>query len=89
FDMNRDHITASQPEVRAVRAQLVRYSPLTMLDIHGYVTCTLIEPATGPHGDNYEYDLYIRHALRNALAMEQAVLATGEQRASCADTDGG
>ncbi|MDG4792513.1 M14 family metallopeptidase [Micromonospora sp. WMMD1082] len=89
FDMNRDYITASQPEVRAVRAQLVRYSPLTMLDIHGYVTCTLIEPTTGPHGDNYEYDLYIRHALRHALAMEQAVLATGEERATCANPDGG
>ncbi|WP_158603444.1 M14 family metallopeptidase [Micromonospora radicis] len=88
FDMNRDFITASQPEVRAVRAQLVRYSPLTMLDIHGYVSCTLIEPTTGPHGDNYEYDLYIRHALRNALAMERAVLATGETRASCANPDG-
>ncbi|WP_341719570.1 M14 family metallopeptidase [Micromonospora sp. FIMYZ51] len=88
FDMNRDYITASQPEVRAVRAQLVRYSPLTMLDIHGYVSCTLIEPTTGPHGDNYEYDLYIKHALRNALAMEQAVLATGENRASCQNQDG-
>ncbi|BCJ57920.1 M14 family metallopeptidase [Micromonospora endophytica] len=88
FDMNRDYITASQPEVRAVRAQLVRYSPLTMLDIHGYVSCTLIEPTTGPHGDNYEYDLYIKHALRNALAMEQAILATGETRATCANPDG-
>ncbi|HEX5596937.1 MAG TPA: M14 family metallopeptidase, partial [Micromonosporaceae bacterium] len=88
FDMNRDYITASQPEVRAVRAQLVRYSPLTMLDLHGYVSCTLIEPTTGPHGDNYEYDLYIRHALRNALAMERAVLATGETRATCANPNG-
>ncbi|MFD6751890.1 M14 family metallopeptidase [Micromonospora gifhornensis] len=88
FDMNRDFITASQPEVRAVRAQLVRYSPLTMLDIHGYVNCTLIEPTTGPHGDNYEYDLYIKHALRNALSMERAVLATGETRASCVNSDG-
>jgi hypothetical protein len=89
FDMNRDYITGSQPEVRAVRQQLVRYSPLTMLDIHGYVTCTLIEPTTGPHGDNYEYDLYIYHALRNALAMEQAIIDTGETRATCATADGG
>ena len=88
FDMNRDYITASQPEVRAVRAQLVRYSPLTMLDIHGYVSCTLIEPTTGPHGDNYEYDLYIKHALRNALAMEQAIVATGETRATCTNPNG-
>nr|WP_246210877.1 M14 family zinc carboxypeptidase [Phytoactinopolyspora alkaliphila] len=79
FDMNRDYITASQPEVRAVRAQIARYSPLTMLDIHGYVWSNstgagLIEPTTGPHGDNYEYDLYIPQALRHALAMEDRVL---------------
>jgi hypothetical protein len=78
FDMNRDWITQSQPENVAVRDQFIRYNPLTMLDMHGYVNFTLIEPTTGPHGENYEYDLYIRNALRNALAMEEAVLATGE-----------
>jgi hypothetical protein len=80
FDINRDYITASQPESRAVRAQLIRYEPLTMLDEHGYVNPTLIEPTTGPHGENYEYDLYIRQAIRNGLAMEDAVLALGEPR---------
>jgi hypothetical protein len=89
FDVNRDYITASQPEARAVRAQIVRYDPLTFLDIHGYVNCTLIEPTTGPHGENYEYDLYIRHAIRNALSMEQAIIATGETRATCAVSGGG
>ncbi len=74
FDMNRDFITQSQPETRILRDQLIRYDPLTMLDQHGYVGPTLIEPTTGPHGDNYEYDLYIRHALRHALAMEERVL---------------
>jgi hypothetical protein len=78
FDMNRDWITQSQPENLAVRDQMIRYNPLTFLDQHGYVNLTLIEPTTGPHGENYEYDLYIRNALRNALAMEEAVLATGE-----------
>jgi hypothetical protein len=75
FDMNRDFITQSQPETRAVRDQMVRYDPLTLLDQHGYVGPTLIEPTTGPHGDNYEYDLYIANALRHALAMEERVLA--------------
>jgi hypothetical protein len=75
FDMNRDFVTVSQPEVRAVRDQMVRYSPLTMLDMHGYVWPTLIEPTTGPHGDNYEYDLYIPKALRNGLAMEARVVS--------------
>jgi rhodanese-related sulfurtransferase len=78
FDMNRDHITQSQPEVRIFRDNLIRYDPLTFLDQHGYVQFTLIEPTTGPHGENYEYDLYFPNALSNALAMEQAVLATGE-----------
>lgn len=74
FDMNRDFITQSQPEVRVMRDQLIRYDPLTMIDLHGYVGGTLIEPTTGPHGENYEYDLYIRNALRNALAMEAKVV---------------
>lgn len=85
FDLNRDYITQSQPEARAVKTQLLRYDPLTMLDQHGYTGTTLIEPTTGPHGENYEYDLYIRHALRNALAMEEAVLALDEPRASAVD----
>jgi hypothetical protein len=89
FDINRDYITQSQPESRVVRDQLLRYDPLTFLDIHGYVNCTLIEPTTGPHGENYEYDLYIRHAIRNALSMEQAIIDTGETRATCATADGG
>jgi hypothetical protein len=75
FDMNRDFITQSQPETRIVRDQLLRYDPLTMLDLHGYVSRTLIEPTTGPHGENYEWDLYIRNALPNGLAMEERVLA--------------
>lgn len=91
FDMNRDYITASQPEVRAVRQQIVRYSPLTMLDIHGYVWSNttgngLIEPTTGPHGDNYEYDLYIPQALRQGLAMEDRVLSqVGDDLAAFAE----
>ncbi|TDC51736.1 peptidase M28 [Jiangella ureilytica] len=85
FDLNRDYITGSQPESRAVRAQLIRYEPLTMLDEHGYVNPTLIEPTTGPHGENYEYDLYIRQAIRNGLAMEDAVLALGEPRVTEVD----
>lgn len=89
FDLNRDHITGSQPESRVIREQMVRYSPMTMLDLHGYVNCTLIEPTTGPHGIDYEYDLYIYHAIRNALAMEAAIIATGEERATCSDGQGG
>lgn len=77
FDMNRDFLTATQPEVIAVRDALVRTQPLVMVDMHGYVNGTLIEPTTPPHGENYEYDLFIKHAYPNGLGMEQAVLDLG------------
>lgn len=77
FDMNRDFITASQPEVRGVRQALIDTQPLVMLDLHGYVNGTLIEPTTPPHGENYEYDLFIKHAYPNGLAMEEAVNGLG------------
>lgn len=84
FDMNRDFITATQPEVVAVRDALIRTQPLVMLDLHGYVNGTLIEPTTPPHGENYEYDLFIKHAYPNGLGMEQAILDLG----LTADDDG-
>ena len=74
FDMNRDFITASQPEVVAVRDTIIDVQPLVLLDQHGYVAGTLIEPTTAPHGQNYEYDLFIKHALPNGEAMEAALL---------------
>ena len=77
FDMNRDFLTATQPEVIAVRDALVRTQPMVMLDLHGYVNGTLIEPTTPPHGENYEYDLFIKHAYPNGLGMEQAILDLG------------
>ncbi|WP_256838400.1 M14 family zinc carboxypeptidase [Ornithinimicrobium faecis] len=77
FDMNRDFLTATQPEVIAVRDALIRTQPMVMVDLHGYVNGTLIEPTTPPHGENYEYDLFIKHAYPNGLGMEQAVLDLG------------
>ncbi|MEO3870991.1 M14 family zinc carboxypeptidase [Nonomuraea sp. B12E4] len=77
FDMNRDFITASQPEVRAMRQVMIDTQPVTMIDLHGYVNGTLIEPTTPPHGANYEYDLFIQNTYANGLGMEAAVNALG------------
>ncbi|SFB26810.1 Zinc carboxypeptidase [Amycolatopsis marina] len=85
FDVNRDHITSTQPESRAVRDVVIGTQPLVMLDEHGYTGTTLIEPATPPHGQNYEYDLYIKHAYANALGMEKAVGELGYPETSGAD----
>lgn len=79
FDLNRDFITASQPEVRATIAQLAKWNPMVMLDLHGFVNPMLIEPCTPPHNPNYEYDLYIKWALPQAEAMAAEVFErTGE-----------
>ncbi|MFH0518905.1 M14 family zinc carboxypeptidase [Streptomyces sp. M41] len=77
FDMNRDFVTASQPEVRAMRQIMVTKQPAVMLDLHGYVNGTLIEPTTPPHGENYEYDLFLKNTYANALGMEAAVNGLG------------
>jgi len=85
FDINRDHITSSQPESRAVRDVVIATQPVVMLDEHGYTGTTLIEPSSAPHGQNYDYDLYIRHAYPNALGMEAAVAALGHPETARAD----
>ncbi|MEU7900091.1 M14 family zinc carboxypeptidase [Nonomuraea sp. NPDC049152] len=77
FDLNRDFVTASQPETRAMRQIMIDNQPVVMIDLHGYVNGTLVEPTTPPHGANYEYDLFIRNAYANALGIEKAILALG------------
>lgn len=77
FDLNRDFITGSQPETRAVRRIAIDKQPAVMLDLHGYVNGTLIEPTTPPHGENYEYDLFLKHSYANALGMEERVNGLG------------
>ncbi|WP_055525607.1 M14 family zinc carboxypeptidase [Streptomyces graminilatus] len=77
FDLNRDFVTASQPEGRAMRRIEIDKQPTVMLDLHGYVNGTLIEPTTPPHGENYEYDLFLKNTYANALGMEAAVNGLG------------
>ncbi|MEV4785079.1 M14 family zinc carboxypeptidase [Streptomyces tuirus] len=77
FDLNRDFVTASQPETRAMRQIELGTQPAVLLDLHGYVNGTLIEPTTPPHGENYEYDLFLKNTYANALGMESAVNALG------------
>ncbi|MFF7307252.1 M14 family zinc carboxypeptidase [Streptomyces sp. NPDC008137] len=77
FDLNRDFVTASQPETRAMRRIQLDKQPAVLLDLHGYVNGTLIEPTTPPHGENYEYDLFLKNSYANALGMESAVNALG------------
>ena len=75
FDINRDFITQSQPESRATVRVFTEWNPMVVLDLHGFVNPMLIEPCTPPHGPNYEYDLYLSWAFRQAEAMEAELLA--------------
>jgi len=74
LDINRDMITQSQPETRALVSVITEWNPMVFLDLHDDVQPMLIEPCTPPHNPNYEYDLYLTWALELALAMEDELL---------------
>ena len=76
FDLNRDFVTLSQPETQLTQALIAEWNPMVLLDLHGYVgPGGLIEPTTPPHNPNYEYDLYLKWAFDQALAMAEGALA--------------
>jgi|GEM_PF-576300 len=79
FDLNRDHVTLSQPESAASVDLITEWNPMVFLDLHGFVIRSeespgLIEPTTGPHNPNYEHGLYLEYALDQAEAMEAEIV---------------
>ena len=77
FDMNRDFLTQSQSEVQATVAQIQKWLPVEVLDLHGYVTPTLIEATTKPHNPSIEYDLWLKWNQPRIDANEAALNAIG------------
>ena len=74
IDLNRDNHFQTQPESILVTEEIAKWTPLSFLDMHGYINGFLIEPATPPHNPNYEYDLLYENMIRQAHAMGQAGL---------------
>ncbi|GAA1846555.1 M14 family zinc carboxypeptidase [Agromyces salentinus] len=74
FDANRDMITGATPESRIIRDLSGVIQPTFFIDLHGYTSVLQIEPCGPPHGENYEYDLFLPHAYAAALEIEQAVV---------------
>ncbi len=79
FDLNRDFITQSQSETKAMAGLIACYNPVVLLDLHGYVCkdrykIGVIEPCTPPHNPVYEYDLYLPSALLMAEYIEGYLL---------------
>ena len=77
FDLNRDFLTQSQSEVQATVAQIQKWLPVEVLDLHGYVTPTLIEATTKPHNPSIEYDLWLKWNQPRIDANEAALNAVG------------
>ena len=59
FDMNRDLLVQSQPEIRADIALQQEWLAPVGLAMHGYVNPTLIDGLTKPHNPGVEYDLFL------------------------------
>lgn len=74
FDANRDMITGATSEARIIRDLAGIIQPTYYVDLHGYTSVLQIEPCGPPHGENYEYDLFLPHAYAAALEVEQAVV---------------
>jgi murein tripeptide amidase MpaA len=72
FDLNRDNAYQTQVETIQLNDEIAKWTPLTMVEGHGYVKGFLIEPATPPHNPNFEYDLLIKGMMAQAHAMGKA-----------------
>jgi len=72
FDLNRDNHYQTQVETQQVTQVIADWTPLSFIDLHGYVNGFLIEPTTPPHNPNYEYDLLYDNMIDQAHAMGQA-----------------
>jgi hypothetical protein len=75
YDPNRDFITNATNTTTALRDITGLIQPTYFVDIHGYTGILQVEPCGPPHGENYEYDLFLPHAYSAALAVEEAVAA--------------
>ena len=77
FDLNRDYLTQSQSETIASISLMKRWLPPELLDLHGYVSPTLIEATTKPHNPSIEYDLWLKWNQSRIDANEAALKAIG------------
>jgi Zinc carboxypeptidase len=77
FDMNRDFLVQSQPEVKANVAYQLEWLAPVGLAMHGYYDPTLIDGLTKPHNPGLEYDKFLYWNQRRLDANESAMEAAG------------
>ncbi|MEG3616172.1 M14 family zinc carboxypeptidase [Isoptericola haloaureus] len=89
FDANRDMVTGATPEARSFVATAQTLQPLYAADFHGYTGVLQVEPCGPPHGDNYEYDLFIPHGYALAQQVEADVVDADIEGNTYFDTETG
>jgi hypothetical protein len=89
LDANRDMITLATPEARSYVRTAQAVQPLFTADFHGYTDVLQVEPAGPPHGENYEYDLFLPHSYAIARQVEDDVVAAGIDGNTYYDPDSG
>ncbi len=77
FDMNRDLLVQSQPEMRANTAFQLEWLAPVGLFMHGYYNPTLIDGLTKPHNPGLEYDRFLYWNQRRLDANQAAIEAIG------------
>lgn len=75
FDVNRDNIYQTQIESQIITAEIAKWTPVILDDLHGFVNGFLIEPCTPPHDPNYEYDLMADNMVDHANAIGNAAVS--------------
>ena len=78
FDMNRDWLVQSQPEVRANLALQVKWLAPVMFATHGYVNPTLVDGLTKPHNPGLEYDVFAYWNQRRLDENQDALARIGQ-----------
>src|SRR5215213_4284352 len=78
FDLNRDFLTQSQSETLASVSFMKQWLAPEMLDMHGYVSPTLIEATTKPHNPSIEYDNWLKWNQARINYNEAAMDAAGQ-----------
>jgi len=74
LDANRDFITNTTPETRAIRDLTGDLQPVFFIDLHGYTGVLQVEPTGPPQGENYEHDLLMPYSYAAALRIEEDVV---------------
>ncbi len=77
FDMNRDFMLQSQPEIQLNTAFQLDYLAPVGLMFHGYVNPTLVDGLTKPHNFGLEYDLFLKWNQPRLDVNEAALAAVG------------